>query len=240
MELGDSFYYRDRNTTLNWCPSDSESEWKKNLSVEYSKNLLASLDWHEDSVQYQLNSHGFRADEFDDTGNGIIFLGCSYTMGIGIDFKSTWTYKVANQLKLKNWNLGQGGCSNDTCYRLGSYWIPELKPKMVVMLAPSKFRMEICQPTLAENFLPTNKKIKDFYGNWLSTDINSNLNIRKNVDGLHLLCYQLDIPFYYMMADDAVISCRENSKDLARDLLHPGRIWNQNVANKFLEMINDR
>lgn len=240
-KYGKSIYHRQANTTLKWCPSDSEAEWNKNIKIPSSKNLLETLGWTENSIEYTFNSSGFRADEFDDTGEGIVFLGCSYTLGTGMDLHRTWSYRIASHFGLKYWNLGQGGGANDTCYRLGSYWIPKLKPKMVCMLAPSRFRMEIAQPTMFEVFLPNVKQSTkyDFYQNWLSTDINTNLNIRKNIDGLHLLCSQLDIPFYSILSDEAATSCRVSATDMARDLMHPGSLWNENVANKFMELINE-
>ncbi len=66
----------------------------------------------------EINSNGYRSDEFTDTHNfgHIIFSGCSYTWGSGINKNDVWSKKVydliSNNQKLSGYfNLGVPGSS---------------------------------------------------------------------------------------------------------------------------------
>jgi hypothetical protein len=239
LTTGFSIYRNQANTVHKWCPFDTHELWIYHRNNTEKKAALDSLNWTEDSITYKFNSHGFRSDEFD--GDGIVFLGCSLTVGIGMDLERTWAHLISTKLNLKNWNLGQGAGANDTCFRLGDYWIPKLKPKMVCMLSPSKYRIEIVKPhSIIEPFLPNSKRSlkKDLYNDWLSTDANGKLNAKKNIDALAFLCNQLEIPFYYLSADETMANGGgTHDGDYGRDLLHPGYLWNIDIANHFLSVI---
>ena len=235
---GVSRYHHQANKVHKWCPIDSKEMWQTHIKNPEKKAALDALNWTEDSITYKFNSHGFRSDEF--VGDGIVFLGCSLTVGIGMDLERTWAHRIATSFNLKNWNLGQGGGANDTCFRLGDYWIPKLKPKMVCMLSPSKYRIEIVRPDGADTFLPNStRSLKmDLYKQWLSTDTNGKLNAKKNIDGLTLLCNQLQIPFHCISVDESMAHGGSTHEgDYARDLIHPGYLWNIDIANDFLGAI---
>lgn len=237
---GKSIYHRQANTTQKWCPIDSEENWKSHIRNPEKARTLYNLGWTEENITYTFNSHGFRADEFE--GDGIIFLGCSLTAGIGMDLERTWTHKISTTLGLKNWNLGQGGGANDTCFRLGSYWIPTIQPKMVCMFSPSKYRLEIVKPHQSDTFLPNSQRSlkHDLYRDWLSTDINGKLNASKNISGLKILCQEFGIPFHCLSVDEPMANGgTPHENDYGRDLVHPGHLWNNDVANKFLGIINE-
>lgn len=238
MTTGFSVYRSQANTVHKWCPMDSKELWVDHTNNSEKKAALDALNWTEDSITYKFNSHGFRSDEF--VGDGIVFLGCSLTVGIGMDLERTWAHRIATSFNLKNWNLGQGAGANDTCFRLGEYWIPKLRPKMVCMLSPSKYRIEIVKPDGLDTFLPNSQRSlkKDLYNDWLSTDTNGKLNAKKNIDALTLLCNQLEIPFYYLSADETMANGGTiQPGDYARDLLHPGYLWNIDIADRFLGII---
>lgn len=236
--IGDSIYKNQAGLTHKWCPIDSKEIWDQNRKSSSNVELLDKLNWNEDSISYAFNSHGFRSDEF--SGDGIVFLGCSLTAGIGMDLERTWTQIVSTTLGLKNWNLGQGGGSNDTCFRLGNHWIPLLKPKIVCMLSPSKYRLEIVTPERPETYLPNSDRShkQKLYRDWLSTDVNGKLNATKNIRALQFLCNEHRIPFHYMTIDEALANGGStHTDDWARDLIHPGSMWNKEIANKFLDIV---
>jgi hypothetical protein len=66
----------------------------------------------------EINSFGFRSDEFTNSHNGkhILFLGCSYTWGTGLNIEEVWAKILYNKLSEDNttsgfFNLGVPGDS---------------------------------------------------------------------------------------------------------------------------------
>ena len=51
-------------------------EWKANTT-----------NYKEDQMLYTVNKHGFRGDNFSTKDDAIMFLGCSFTFGIGVQMK---------------------------------------------------------------------------------------------------------------------------------------------------------
>ena len=235
MIAGQSIYHGYRNSTVSWLPKDTQERWLEHIKNPESKARLDELNWTDTSIEYTFNSHGFRADEFT-ADPGIMFLGCSFTVGIGVDMPRCWTQLVATELNLKNWNLGQAAGAPDTCFRLAYHWIPILKPKYVCVLMPSSNRLELL--TLNElwpirSLYPSMARRSAFYDDWLSVDDNSYLNYTKNKMGIERVCEENNIPLIFQ--DWNKIDMPE--KDFARDLAHPGVKWNKNVAEYFLQNI---
>jgi hypothetical protein len=131
------------NQTLEWLPTDTKESYEKLIQDPGHRAYFAELGWDQPgAITYRFNSHGFRADEFDG-GPYMLALGCSFTVGIGLPEQDTWALQTATALGLKCANLGWGGYSADSCYRLAEYWIPELRPKYVCMLVPPNHRVEV-------------------------------------------------------------------------------------------------
>ena len=233
--FGDSVYKIHANKVLKWCPTDNESRWIDNSRNPKTKRILDEYGWTENSIEYSFNSHGFRADEFE--GDGAMFLGCSFTMGIGMDLERTWTYLVAKELGLKHWNLGQSGRSNDTCFRLADYWIPKIKPKLVCLLPPPMRRVEvISMDSIIAHIQNLPESLRErMYTDWLSNDINSVLNTKKNAMAIWYICNQHNIPLYVISHDH--LDSAHAKYGYARDLAHPGAKWHSLMAKNFIELI---
>jgi hypothetical protein len=73
-------YKEYANTKLQWLPSDTEELFIKNKK-EKLKELKAG-GWLNTEIEYSFNSYGFRSEEFS-TSSSILYLGCSFTVGIG-------------------------------------------------------------------------------------------------------------------------------------------------------------
>ena len=58
-------------------------------------------------------------------------------------YHNTWPFLVAEELGLECYNLGLGNGSWDGIYRIGSYWIEKLNPKIVFILEPPGVRYEV-------------------------------------------------------------------------------------------------
>ena len=209
---------------------DTQDRYNKNLKENFK--LLKHYNWIDKTIEYKFNSLGFRSIEFDDTPN-IIFLGCSNTQGIGIRQEDRWTELVANSLDLSCFNLGIGGTSADTAFRLLYALIGKLRPKLVIFREPPGIRIEI---NYEDNFLALHvgsempPKICDYFlGYYASNDINHNLNLLKNINAMENLSMKHGSKFLFAK-DIALI-------DPARDLTHPGIISNQKYAKYVLSLI---
>jgi hypothetical protein len=77
--------------------------------------------------------------------------------------------------------------------------------------------------------------IEGFYKDWLSNPANSKLNRLKNVMGVQTICNSIGVPLIEIPID--AMYNRYMTQTMARDLMHPGREWNELVADKFLDKI---
>ena len=235
---GLSPHYKWANTEISWLPLDSRDTFLSNMKNQSSREKLISMGWTETSITYKFNEQGFRSDPFQ--GEGAVFLGCSFTQGIGIDWERTWSYLVARKLGLKCWNLGIGGSSNDTAFRLAYHWIPILKPKFVFYLPTVEYRFEFITETTLLQFLPSKVYVGNdgyFYDRWLSVRDNSRLNYLKNVAAIKHICNENSIPCITVERKNRF---HNPHMDLGRDLLHNGPTWNKDIAGEMLSQLNNK
>lgn len=232
-----SLYRRFANQTLNWLPMDTEELYKKNILEKYDE--LKQNGWINNPFTYSFNSKGFRCSEFT-TEQSIMFLGCSITMGIGIPEHSRWSNLVSDTLKMKCVNLGIGGGSHDTAFRLCHGWIDKIKPNIVIFQKPPIIRLELVTKLQITNMGPwTNgdpfsKVWNDpFFKVWSFDDQNSKLNELKNSLAIEYICNQRNIKF--LQIDESMWS--SVAVDSARDLAHPGVQSNINVSAKVVSLI---
>lgn len=228
--------------TVKWSQSDSEEKFDEHMANTKSRAKLEEFGWTRDSISYTFNRDGFRSEEFTyEPNDSVLFLGCSLTAGIGVDLESSWTYRVASSLGLRRYNLGIGAGSADTCFRLAYHWIPLLRPKYVMMLTPKMGRMEIVLEKNILNLMPRmsylpdaiTAKINDFYNGWLSHPANAEMNQLKNVMGVQTICNSIGVPLVEIPMERASGDLTINHME-GRDLMHPGKRWNERVADKFL------
>ena len=106
-----------------WIPSDTP------VRYEQLKDKVQKFGYTADNVTYEINNHGFRhPDVFVENTNSIVFLGCSITFGIGVNYEETFAYKVAEHFSMDCINLGQPGSAINACYRHAKVWLPIIKP----------------------------------------------------------------------------------------------------------------
>lgn len=227
-----------RNETLNWVPSDSEQRYNHNM--KNYPDAMTTMGWDDPRrVTYRINSEGFRGGDFVE--GGAMFLGCSLTFGIGMPEEDIWPSIVARELNLPCINLGVPGGANDSIFRMANEWIPKLKPKIVFMMSTYKQRFEVFENGKQQRYLPSSPKFlklsSEWYTDvWLSDDRNSDLNSKKNILAVKMLCNEHNIPIY----DDTIF---ENNKlkigalPFARDLMHPSFKWHKTCASHFLNKL---
>jgi hypothetical protein len=222
------------NITSHWSDFDNKDLFNKNMSYKSKSDLLQKLGWdHPDKITYQYNSHGFRTPEFDNKKAGLA-LGCSFTEGIGLPIESVWVSVLSALLNFPIWNLGVGGSSTDSCFRLLDHYLNYLNIEFVVACIPYKKRFEFFDGDGLQFIMPEKKDPEyamPYYKNWVVADKNANINQRKNLLAMQKLCDDKKIKLVYLHFSDFEML------DLARDLNHYGIESNKNFAQKVLKQL---
>lgn len=220
-----------------WVDSDSNQSFLEHMKDPERCAQLKKYGWDKPGViTYQFNSHGFRCNEFDDS-TGIIAIGCSFTAGVGLPLESTWPSIVGKELGVSVWNLGVGGGSMDTCFRLLHHYIGMLRAKYVLLLAPSVQRFEIHTQEEVLCFHP-NAIIHPMQKWWYACESNGELNFIKNILALEQLCSQHNKQLIVKRLETDLFGLDTGDKwPPARDMLHVGEVAQAHCAKKFLETI---
>jgi hypothetical protein len=124
-------YIKYRNQTNKWLGFDSLGLFQENGGHPA---------YDENSIDYTLNSKGYRCPAFNQTASiKILSLGCSYVFGVGLKQSELYHEIVAQNLRdilgcsVINWNLGSGGASNDFITRVLYESLPILKPDLIII-----------------------------------------------------------------------------------------------------------
>jgi len=222
-----SAYPKLINQTVKFLPMDTERRFYHFRECRDRRSILKTFGWLDTEINYSFNSYGFRSDEFEDVSiPSILFLGCSYTVGIGIKIEHSFTSIIAKELNLKNYNLGVGAGGADSSFRIGHYWIPKLKPTAVVFMNLFERRCEkIKKGNICEQII-INKQ-ED-----MLSDKHWDINNLKGLYALKHICHEYNIKFYNIT--------KFAKLDLARDLVHPGKLSNEQTAEEILNQIKSR
>lgn len=227
-------YWHHANKTIDWLPMDTQELFNKNVNLQ--RDLLIENRWISRKIAYRFNQEGFRSDEFSDE-EGIIFLGCSHTVGIGLPYEHTWPYMVSKNLGKKCYNLAIGGGSNDLAFRMAYNYIPKLKSSLVVFLVTQSSRLEILNKSdhPFQFFGPGSSPFKNdkFYETWLMNETNLNANLLKNVLAIENICGKNNTRL--ILLDESEMP----RLDLARDLAHRGTRSNIEFAKIVLKKIEN-
>ena len=135
------FYGRYTPNTKNfWSGSDDITSHRRSEKTHPEKFEY----WRTRSIKYNYNNLGFRSEfDFEPGMEGDLYLGCSFTEGIGLPLECAWPTLLSAELGIRGFNLGTGGYSIDTCFRylLAAYKFG-LKFKRVFLLVPPPNRYE--------------------------------------------------------------------------------------------------
>jgi hypothetical protein len=227
------------NTTTKWFPLDTEELYIKNLNDPVAQKKLFEWGWIDAPITYVNNSHGFRTAEFEQKEH-FITVGCSFTYGIGLPHDFVWPELLSKHIDLPVYNLAIAGSSIDTCYRVVEHYAPRLNPKFIAVLVPPKTRIEIF---LDKEPYIHNPIYRDLYGfgqdnwikQWYASEINIDLLMQKNIQALAFICKKHNIDLYVYHADDF-----SDRVPLARDLMHPGKVWHEKIADTLCQSIENK
>lgn len=230
------------NQTIQWWPTDTEKNWQIN-KVKHPK-VLKKRKWRKDSIEYTFNSKGFRSIEFKHEPNSIVWLGCSHTIGIGLPKEYTFAAIVSKHLRLANFNLGIGGAANSTCFRVGLYWIPIIKPKYVVYIAPHAFRLEHhvgarVYKQMNPHTIPNKGTEETLWSDFISHDGNVYIQEQKNLLAIQSLAANNNAKFLHYNANYFQAYQRDGKyeNDWARDCMHAGPLRHKDFADIVIQDI---
>jgi hypothetical protein len=226
-----------KEQTIHWNGTDTVERYEKNMQKSSTRDLLHKLGWIDSVVEYAYNSHGYRCKEFDSRPCALA-LGCSFTEGIGLHTEQTWPHMLASMLDLTVWNLGSGGASIDTVFRILEYYIDSLKPKFIFLLIPPEPRFEYCD---IDNGFPiiqisTLGRHESFAKEWLSQSFNGIYNTKKTMLAMEQICAKSNVPLFACSSIGAMdnntgtFNWNHGHVDLARDLMHPGELYQKYIA----------
>lgn len=226
------YNYGHKSQTLHWNGSDTPALYDKNMQHSVTQNRLRTLGWEDSVLEYSYNSHGFRCQDFD-SGPCAVALGCSFTEGIGLHLRQTWPHVLSSKLDLPVWNLGSGGASIDTVFRILEHYIDRLNPQCIFILIPPESRFEFCDihngfPIIQVGCLGRHQS---FAKEWLAQSYNGIYNTRKTMLAIEQLCAKSGIPLIAMPSKTDARADQYGQFDLARDLMHPGEIYQKYVAD---------
>jgi len=241
------------NETSKWCPADGKDKFEKNCKMFPDNKSLKYYKKH--PITYKFNNYGFRTDDdFNSTDEGNIFLGCSYTIGIGHHLKNTWSYKLNEHIGGKFWNLSLSGAGVDTAFRLLYGFKKILKIKNIFHYAPLNhgFRYEYLIKSDTDgnhsypqmfNVVHNTESAIEFFGKKfvkeaLLTDNFAKLNYDKSILAIESLSKKLGSNYYYL-SDDILQRYRtienDDSELQARDLEHYPVNMQNYIYKNFLE-----
>ena len=242
-------YSNLRSKTVKWSGTDKEEVFYEHMKDPNTRQQLEELGYDENSIEYSYNEYGFRCDTFPDHNNTIMFLGCSYTEGVGIRYEDLYANKVAKELGLECINLGVGGSGNDSSLRRASYWIPKLQPKIVVHQGTHRDRVEF--PFRDEYWLMAGYQgpdwTKDFpnftrrdnlyfresYRNAITHSIHLDFLYDKNVYAIKGICNTFGSQYFHF----DFLKFQFDNYEYARDLGHPGARAHQELTDYVIQLI---
>lgn len=227
------------NTNLNFFSTDDKSVFNRNLE-KYSE------DWYYKnvSITYSMNDYGHRCKSLKDINldNYILFLGCSTTLGLGIELEKSFSFLISQEKKCDYYNLSLSGTGIDVVEHNLINWFFTInkKPKYVVLQYPQPNRFVATHPgytSMVSYGTWTNiENVRKFIASadisgytYFKTKIFSNL-VKSIVD---VPCITLNLAGFPKVDNSIIIK----QYDLARDLIHGGIKTNEKVAELVLEQM---
>lgn len=137
-----------------WYQTDSEQN--------YVPVIAGVPNYTKTEILYKFNSDGYRCDEFNlNSEYPILFMGCSFTEGVGLPYNEIWSYYLHKKLseitnkKIPYWSLAKGGTSIDYGARCLYNFYDRLKPKYIFYLLSGISRREYCfENSMYSNWFP--------------------------------------------------------------------------------------
>lgn len=243
MKFKENFIgYNESSETTLWVPGDSLENYSLNVRKQPD-------DWYykDRNITYSFNRYGHRCKDIEeiDLSNYILFLGCSHTMGVGLELETTYPYLISKEIGCDYYNLGLAGTGIDVLeYNLIS-WINTVNstPRAVVIQWPD-FTRFISYNTKNNNFIEcgTWTKEKDCHKFIVTSEKCGFLNSKKILT-MKLIENLVKVPVHQCIFTSHPSFNAHNlylrKIDLARDLSHSGikshQAWSEMLVKEILK-----
>ena len=142
------YYLSHKDTEFEWGPhnewaDDGEFAFKANLEKYPDDKCL--LHYRDNPLLYKTNKQGYRSPSDIKKGfNGNLYLGCSYTYGVGHYWENTWVGLLNKKIGGECLNLGVPGTGIGTGARTLNELKHVIKPKNIFCNYVHKYRYEFC------------------------------------------------------------------------------------------------
>jgi len=209
-------------------------------------------------IEYILNSHSFRDQEFptDQSINGA--FGCSFTFGTGLHQEETWPSILSDRLGKKVWNFGLGGAGILTQLRIFLYFVKKLDFDNIFWYTPSN---QVRWEWQAWDY----EHDTEFYQLWSPHDtiqpaeLSIALGNPSNYSFMYFMammtfekvCKDHNINFYVISTQDPLVSTDYRTDFsffpddevpilFARDLAHYGTFFHEAITEIFLNKVKNK
>ena len=232
------------NKILKWYPSDDKPKYMEN--VKYHKEQLDELEWDQNSIEYQFDSHGFRNDlTFNTVEEYNLVLGCSHSFGIGVCNNEIWFNYLKDFIDGPFYNGSIAGCSPHACLRtLKGLRQEGMKVKRVFMFIPDSSRYEIYNDEPRWNAWDTVAWWTDHakhVGKYLLNENFLKLHYDNVLESIELICNTNKIEYVLHPTDgrDELDMMISNDRK-GRDLLHPGIDAHKQIGQFFYDRYSEK
>jgi hypothetical protein len=258
----------NRTHNLFWIKPDTQELFEKHKSDPLARRCLEHFGWirgeNPVSIQYLLNDQGYRIDhDYDE--EGIVFYGCSFTFGVGLEKKDTFSELVTKKLSLANFNFGIPGVGLDANVIHALFLLKHTikRPKAIVVLNPPPRRWNYFHGfkivTTSSNSLRKDISLEETGSmefQCVTDDMNNLIQTSKNIIVLQNVAKELGVPF--ILVDFAHEFRREfkayehwrwaaargddsfDGISMARDLSHPGRETHKIWAEAITKVVEEK
>ena len=254
-----------------------ETQEGYDLDIDFNPTydkLINSIDksrWYytDKKIWYHNNEYGFRSDNMSTIkdNNYILSFGCSYTFGVGLFYEDTYSYKLSQELDLKNINLGMPGSSSKEMLYNTTLFVNSYKkrlPKYVVYQYPHDYRVPLTKYNKEDDCLrikTDTAQMADFSKNQYIKDYYIENSGEKYLQDLLIPLYlnniwkALGVPIFHITFEDYIQEYKsdfqnfeilnitddnpKNIYELARDLSHNGIKFHDKVYKTILNKIKN-
>lgn len=238
---------------LDWLPSETKENFEKNLTnPKYSKQLSYYVN---NPIKYRHNSLGFRGDEVDFSIPFDMYLGCSFTYGVGLHEKHIWPYLVAKEINYQNYiNTGMPGTGIEIWFSNFKTLLNRGQVRKLFAFIPIHPRIEVPFEEFEHSLTampanintqglkyPDKKNIFRYYLVNQLSDMDYTIDkYLQTVYAIKYLCEVNNIEFYgYNLYTHYLIHPTKESI-IARDIHHPGKSFHEYLSKIFIAKNNNK
>jgi hypothetical protein len=224
-----------------WYPTDSLETFEEHMKDSTTASLLEKMGYgkkqsNAESMFYDMNNLGFRCKNFNDDP-GIVFLGCSFTLGIGVEQNATFPEVVSKHFNVECWNLGMPGKGADIPTLYASLFMRQeiTNIKAIVMTWPPLGRASIIDRDRILNFHDESDS-KNLIRYFCSSNTNNFIRNMHYNAVLQQIADELNVP--YISTSTQEIYNYGTLWDMGRDLSHFGRMTHRQIANNIIKKLD--